>query len=116
VYQVDLDSLVQPLLFRILCSYLDQGIAIWRFPGNQGFLSSLRELERTSFSSFFKTKRAKDLFLNSSCGIKQLLDILVGKEEFYEQYLFDQQFSHQGWSGIVSAVEDQPQSLLDQKQ
>jgi hypothetical protein len=26
---------------------------------------------------------------------------------------FDQQFSHQGWSGMVSAVEDQPQTLLD---
>lgn len=115
VYRVDLDSLVQPLLFRILCSYLDQGIAIWRFPGHQGFLSSIRELERTSFSSFFKTKKAKDLLLNGSCEIKQLLNILVGKEAFYEQYLFDQQFSHQGWSGIVSAVEDQPQSLLDHK-
>ncbi|MFN3490543.1 MAG: putative inorganic carbon transporter subunit DabA, partial [Emticicia sp.] len=31
-YYIDLDLLVHPLLFRILCSYLDQGISIWRFP------------------------------------------------------------------------------------
>ena len=29
IYHLDLDSLVQPLLFRILSSYLDQGVAIW---------------------------------------------------------------------------------------
>lgn len=115
-YRIDLDSLVQPLLFRILCSYLDQGISIWKFPaGHEGFLSSVRELERKSFTSFFKTKRARHLLLNGECKIKDLLEIIVGREAFYEQYLFDQQFSHQGWSGIVSSVEDQPQSLLDCK-
>jgi uncharacterized protein len=40
---------------------------------------------------------------------------LVGDESLYKQYLFDQQFAHQGWSGMVSAVEDQPQTLLDHK-
>ncbi|MEJ7738796.1 MAG: DUF2309 domain-containing protein [Chitinophagaceae bacterium] len=116
VYKIDLDSLVQPLLFRILCSYLDQGISLWRFPSeNKGFLSSIKELELNSFASFFRTKRAKDLLLNGACEIKDLLKIVVGAESLYEQYLFDQQFSHQGWSGIVSSVEDQPQSLLDRK-
>jgi uncharacterized protein YbcC (UPF0753/DUF2309 family) len=115
-YKIDLDSLVQPLLFRILCSYLDQGISIWKFPaGNSGFLSSMIELEKNSFTSFFKTKRAKEFLLNGNHKIGDLLRILVGHESCYEQYLFDQQFSHQGWSGIVSAVEDQPQSLLDHK-
>lgn len=116
VYRIDLDTLVQPLLFRILCSYLDQGISIWKFPSNnQGFLSSIRELERNSFSSFFKTSRARNLLFSEQCNISDLLKILVGDESFYEQYLFDQQFSHQGWSGIVSAVEQQPNSLLDRK-
>ena len=114
-YQIDLDTLVQPLLFRILCSYLDQGISLWKFPDtNNGFLSSIRELEKNSFSSFFKTKRAKELLFSENT-ITDLLKIVVGKEAYYEQYLFDQQFSHQGWSGIVSTIEDQPQSLLDQR-
>ncbi len=115
-YQIDLDSLVQPLLFRILCSYLDQGISIWSFPiKKEGFLFSMRELERTSFTSFFKTKRARQLLLNGNCTITDLLRIVVGREAYFEQYLFDQQFSHQGWSGIVSSIEDFPQSLLDRK-
>lgn len=115
-YKTDLDSLVQPLLFRVLCSYLDQGISIRKFPVDKnGFLSSIIELEKNSFAGFFKTKRAKGLLLNGDHSIKNLLKIIVGDESFYEQYLFDQQFSHHGWSGIVSAVEVMPHSLLDRK-
>ncbi|HEY8938101.1 MAG TPA: DUF2309 domain-containing protein [Cyclobacteriaceae bacterium] len=115
-YKIDLDSMVHPLLFRILCSYLDQGISMWSFPiWHLDFLSSLRELERSSFTSFFKKKRARSLLLNNSLEIKDLLTILVGDETLFMHYLFDQQFAHQGWSGMVSTIEDQPQTLLDQK-
>jgi uncharacterized protein YbcC (UPF0753/DUF2309 family) len=115
-YKIDLDSLVHPILFRILCSYLDQGISMWSFPvWNQGFLASLRQMERNSFTSFFKKKRARNLLLSGTPEIKDLLKLLVGDESLFMQYLFDQQFAHQGWSGIVSTIEDQPESLLDQK-
>ncbi len=116
LYKIDLDNHVQPLLFRVLSSYLDQGISIWKFPqDNKGFLSSVKEIEKNSFSSFFKTKRAKHLLLTTDCKLSELLKLVVGKEEYYEQYLFDQQFSHQGWSGLVSATEDFPDSMLDKK-
>lgn len=116
VYAIDMDIHVQPLLFRILCSYLDQGIALWSFPVNEnGFLASLRDLEKQSLTSFFKTKRSRELLLEGSCTIESLLDMLVGDSAFYEQYLFDQQFSHQGWSGMVGALETQPTALLDQR-
>ena len=115
-FHINLDGLVQPLFFRILCGYLDQGISLWRFPTDtDGFLASLRALEKNGFTSFFKTKRAKQLLLNGNNSIADLLKIVVGNEAYFEQYLFDQQFSHQGWSGIVSAIEDQPNSLLDRK-
>jgi len=115
-YHVDLDLAIHPLLFRILCSYLDQGISIWGFPvGHKGFLSSIREIETNSFTSFFKGNRAKKLLLTGNCKIEDLLKILVGDETLYKHYLYDQQFAHQGWSGIVSAIEDQPQSLLNPK-
>lgn len=115
-YMIDLDTLTHPILYRILCSYLDQGISIWNFPvQHQGFLASLRELEKTSFTSFFNCERARKLLLEGTCSIESLLDILIEDKSLYEQYLFDQQFAHQGWSGIVSAVEDQPQTLIDQK-
>ncbi|WP_310380181.1 DUF2309 domain-containing protein [Flavobacterium sp.] len=116
-YHIDLDNLVQPFLFRFLCSYLDQGISIWDFPiGNKGFLEAIKELEKTSFASFFKTKRAKDLLFNETTSIESLLKIVVGNEAYYEQYLFDQQFSHRGWSGLVASVEAQPETLLSPKQ
>jgi uncharacterized protein YbcC (UPF0753/DUF2309 family) len=92
---------------------LDQGIAIRHFPKvDQGFLEALRDLERNSFSSFLKTGRARKLLLDDQCSIESLLDILVGDERFYEEYLFDQQFNHHGWSGMVATVEDLPHTLL----
>jgi uncharacterized protein len=116
IYHIDLDLLVHPVLFRILCSYLDQGIAIWSFPvSHKGFLDSIREIEQQSLTSFFKTKRAKEFLLKGNYNVAQLLKIVVGDETLYKQYIFDQQFAHQGWSGIVSAIEDAPQSLLDTK-
>jgi uncharacterized protein len=116
VYQIDLDNQVHPLLFRILCGFLDQGVAIQHFPVVQKpFLQSVKELEQNSFASFFKTKKVRQQFLSGDYSITTLLKTIVGKEEYFEQYLFDQQFAHPGWSGFVSAVEDNPQTLLDRK-
>jgi uncharacterized protein len=116
LYRIDLDSLVQPILFRILCSYLDQGISVWNFPiREKTFLASLREMESNSFTSFFRRARAKKLLVESTCEIADLLKILIGDESLYERYLFDQQFSHQGWSGMVSTIEDQPHTILDSR-
>ena len=105
VYQLDLDNKVHPLLFRILCAFLDQGIAIESFPvANKPFIESIKELEQKSFVSFFKTKAVKQKFLSGDYSITELLKTIVGKEEYFEQYLFDQQFAHHGWSGFVSLL------------
>jgi uncharacterized protein YbcC (UPF0753/DUF2309 family) len=105
-YQLNLDNQVQPFLFRILAGYLDQGISIWEFPHNeQGFLAAIRALEKNSYVSFFKSGRAKKL-LHENLTITDLLKILVGDEAYFNQYLFDQQFSHRGWSGMVATVEE----------
>ena len=115
-FEFDLDNNVQPLLFRIICSFLDQGIAIEKYPvANKSFIESIHHLEKTSFVSFFKTKEVREQFLNGNYSIESLLKIIVGDEAYFDQYLFDQQFAHHGWSGFVSAVEDNPQTLLDYK-
>lgn len=112
----DLDNEVQPLLYRILCSYLDQGIATWKFPVIEaGFLESLRALESNGLVSIFRTKIARQLLLNRDVNVTQLLQRIVGDESCFEQYLFDQQFSHPGWSGICSSVEDRAEGLLDRR-
>ncbi len=115
-YRVDMDNMVHPLLFRILCSYLDQGVSMWAFPAEaNGFLSAIRELERNSLSSIFKSGRTKQLLLHTHLKIEKLLALLVGDERYYERYLFDQQFAHPGWSGMVATVEGNPGTLLDKK-
>ena len=116
IYRIDLDNEIHPLLFRILCGFLDQGIAIDSFPVvNKYFIDSIKEMEKNSFVSFFKTKKVRQQFLSGNYSITGLLKTIVGKEEYFEQYLFDQHFAHHGWSGFVSAVEDNPQTLLDNK-
>ena len=116
IRNINLDSVTHPKIFRILCSYLDQGISIWKFPVHEkGFLTSIREIEKNSSASIFRSNRVRNLFMNTRCEIDELLKILVEDEKLYKQYIFDQQFAHQGWSGMVSAIEDQPQSLLDPK-
>jgi len=113
MYPIDLNNSVQPLLFRIIGSYLDQGIAISPFPFEQkGLLSALREIDKHSYIDFFKTQRAKDLLHDESTSLTSLLNILVGREELYEEYLYDQQFAHRGWSGMVATVEDRPETLM----
>lgn len=115
-YALDLDNEVHPLLFRILCSFLDQGIAFGEYPvTGKGFTETLRELESKSLVSFFRTRKMRQVFLREQYTLTGLLKSLVGREEYFEQYLFDQQFAHNGWSGFVSAVEDNPQTLLDRK-
>ena len=115
-YKIDLDSLVHPILFRIIGSYLDQGVSIWNFPTSEmGFLQSIKELERNSLVSFFKTKRVKDFLINENFSLESLLKIVVGDSNLYEQYIFDQQFAHPGWSGIISVIEENPTALIDSK-
>lgn len=117
LYRIDLDNQVHPLLFRISCAFLDQGIAIDSFPvTGKNFTESIKELENKSPVSFFRTKAVRQLFLSGHYSIQSLLHQIVGKEEYFEQYLFDQAFAHHGWSGLVSAVEDNPHTLLDRKQ
>jgi uncharacterized protein YbcC (UPF0753/DUF2309 family) len=115
-YKIDLEQEVKPILFKILSSYLDQGISVWKFPGSSmGLLETIKTIELDSFTSFFKRKRSKEFLFDNSCTIESLLALVVGDESLYEQYLFDQQFSHPGWSGMVSVVEKNPQTLLDTK-
>ena len=112
-----LDDRVHPLLFRIICSYLDQGISVAHFPfEDKGLIEAIRIIEKNSFTSFFKTRRVRELLLDEGLNLEDLLKLVVGNKAYYEQYIYDQQFAHKGWSGIINAIEDQPETLLYQKQ
>lgn len=114
MYQFNLDKQVHTSLFRVLCSYLDQGVSMWPFPVHEaGFLASVRALDAHTFDPFFKSARAKALLADPELTLHQLLQIVVGHEAYFEAYMFDQQFRHPGWSGMVATLEHQPQALLD---
>ncbi|MFN7239767.1 MAG: putative inorganic carbon transporter subunit DabA, partial [Chitinophagales bacterium] len=89
---VDMDALVYPTLFRLLSSYLDQGIALWKFPiRDLNFLEALRHIESNGWVSIFRRKRARKIFQEQNHTIESLLEILVGEnKDLYEQYIFDQ--------------------------
>lgn len=114
-YGVNLEKSTYGILFKVLCGYLDQGIAIDSFPiHDKGFLASIKELDKNSHFGILKTKRAKELLQKDAC-IEDLLQLIVGDATYFEQYLFDQQFGHPGWSGMVATIEHNPSSLLDKK-
>src|SRR5690606_7997660 len=60
----------------------------------------------------FKSNWVNTLLNVRQKSITQLLEIIVGDERYFEQYLFDQQFSHPGLSGLVSTIEEQPSSFF----
>ena len=116
IYNFDLELEIQPLLFRLLCSYLDQGISISAYPlTNYGFLRSVKELQNNSFVGIFKSKRVIQILESGNYTMESLLKLLVGDPAIYEQYIFDQQFAHQGWSGMAAYLEEHPESLLDRR-
>ncbi|MEQ9221011.1 MAG: DUF2309 domain-containing protein [Cyclobacteriaceae bacterium] len=115
-YQIDLDHEINSLLFKLLGGYLDQGIASWHFPVNDdGFLTSVRELEINSRANYVRTKVGLNLIFREDVTITELLEILVGDESLFESYLFEQQFSHPGWSGMVATIEKHPEYLADSR-
>lgn len=44
--------------------------------------------------------------------MEDVLALLVGDPGLYERYLFDQQFAHPGWAGMVATVERRPDTVL----
>ncbi len=114
--KTDLNTLVHLNLFKLVGSYLDQGISARQFPSSKkGLLNAIADIEDNTFFEFFHSKRIKKLLFKSDKNIEDLLEILVGDAALYEQYLFDQQFSHPGWSGMVAVIESQPSTLFDKK-
>ena len=110
----DLDEAVHPRLFRFIAAYLDQGISQEPFPGREeGLWAALKALESQSSFSFFKTKKAAQLLQGEALTLEALLHELCQSPESYATYLYDQQFSHPGWSGLIATMAKQPSILLD---
>ncbi|MDN3687574.1 YbcC family protein [Cyclobacterium jeungdonense] len=116
-YGLNMNKVVHPTLFRLLSGFLDQGISLWTFPNNGlPFLEGIKSLEENGLVSFFKSKRSRQLLMETDISIEKLLSLLIANKEWYDDYIFEQQFAHPGWSGFVAVVEKQPSTLLSPRQ
>jgi uncharacterized protein YbcC (UPF0753/DUF2309 family) len=114
-YGINLRKFVQPRLYRILASFLDQGIHLEHiFPAELGFIDALIFIETNSKTSLFKNQEVVSLLLKKE-SIQSLLNRIVGDDQHFGQYMFEQQMTHPGWSGFVAMVESNARVLTEEK-
>jgi hypothetical protein len=117
--EVDLNSLAHPVLFRLLSSFLDQGISRWSLAkANESFWECVWRLAQNSLLPLFPfdTPEIRDL-LNQTPDevILACLNALVGNEALYEQYILEMLLVHPGWAGMVRLIELDPKALLERR-
>ncbi|WP_347987482.1 DUF2309 domain-containing protein [Methylomonas sp. AM2-LC] len=114
--EIDLNALVHPIIFRLLSSFLDQGISRWTLPKHgESFWDCVLRLTKNSFIPLYPfDEPAVRVLLDKNPDeiITICLQKLVGSEKLYEQYLLEVLLAHPGWSGMVRIVEETPQCLL----
>ncbi len=111
-YGLDMDGMVRPNFVRIINSYLDQGIAFDGFPLRRvPLLEAIQRLQSGSYVKLFQSKRVIEFLNKKDKSLAELLELIVGDERYYDQYLLDQQYSHPGLSGMICAIESKPDSV-----
>lgn len=108
---------VFPKLFRWVGAYLDQGVASAKLPVKPaGFLEFMRNIQRNSLIPVFRNPDVQAFLFNESATLADLLNKWVGPEKWHARYIFDQQFHHPGWSGMVQYIEKHPGALIDDRE
>ena len=118
--EVDLNSLVQPILFRLLGNFLDQGISRWSLPKNgEHFWDCVLRLAQNSLLPLYPLDEpgVQELLSKSpDAVIKTCLEKIVGDKQLYEQYLLEVLLAHPGWAGMVHIIEHNPRALLARRE
>lgn len=116
-YRINLEKHIHPILFRLVGSFLDQGVSELKSPGfNLDFYSFVLELEKYSLIPIIRTQLGKQFLNDKRKDIELILNKLVGKPEYYEIYLLDQQLEHPGWSGLIKYLDEHPEYLFDKRE
>jgi len=118
--EVDLNSLVHPVLFRLLGNFLDQGISRWSLPKNgENFWDCFLRLATNSLLPLYPLNEpvVNDLLSESPDHvITACLKKIVGDQQLYEQYLLEMLLAHPGWAGMVNVIEQNPKALLARRE
>ena len=113
--QIDLPGEASPLLFKILSSYLDQGISFWPFPSRKdSFWLSLQSLNTHSALPLmpFETQKIKQwLDKTPQEALLQSLEKLTNDKQLFSRYLIETLLTYPGWAGMVCALETNPSAL-----
>ena len=119
-HEVDLNALVQPILFRLLGNFLDQGISRWSLPKDgEHFWDCIVRLTKNSLLPLYPfDEPVVNQLLTETLDevINACLKKIVGDEQLYEQYLLEVLLAHPGWSGMVHVIEQNPKSLLARRE
>lgn len=111
----NLDHIVNPILFRLLSSYLDQGVSLWHFLDRSSFAKAVEELASSSkipLAYFISNKElAKDLNENIDEKIISTFKKIFDSEDYFFDFLKESLVVHRGWSGMVDIVEKRKKSL-----
>lgn len=114
--EIDLNALVQPILFRLLSNFLDQGISRWNLPKDgESFWQCVLRLAQNSLLPLYPLNEAgiRELLSDDpEQTLKTCLDKVVGDERLYQQYMLEMLLSHPGWAGMVRIIEQDPAALL----
>jgi uncharacterized protein YbcC (UPF0753/DUF2309 family) len=117
--EVDLNSLVHPILFRLLANFLDQGISRWSLPKiDEHFWDCIVRLAQNSLLPLdpLNEPLVQELLAETPDKvIAACLKKIVGDEQLYEQYLLEVLLSHPGWAGMVHVIEHNPKALLSRR-
>lgn len=110
------DQEVNPILFRLMGSFTDQGISLWSFlDQNDGFQKVVMKLALNSYLplAYFVDNRdfAASLKLDPEHAIKELCQKILASPSCYRQYIKETLLEHPGWSGMINAIEKKPLSL-----
>jgi len=114
--EVDLNSHVHPILFRLLSNFLDQGISRWSLPNDkESFWDCIGRLATNSLIPLhpLNEPQIQDLLIQTPDEvIDHCLQKIVGNTQLYEQYLLEMLLAHPGWSGMVGVIAQNPKALL----
>lgn len=115
--EVDLNSLVHPIMFRLLGNFLDQGICRWTLtkPAERFWDCVCRLVQNSLLPLYPFDSQQTNAYLDGTPDqvIGRCLGRLVGDGRFYEQYLLELLLSHPGWAGMVRLIELNPSALLE---
>ena len=114
--EINLESLTQPVLFRLVSNFLDQGIGLWTVAReNESFWRCLRRLVEDTFVPLHPLDSPEIRAMVSNSPDQVILTCLqriVGNPKFFGLYLLEMTLSHPGWSGMVRVIEKHRTQLL----